>query len=169
MITNEVLSFALVNDEIEIDRIPLCEVSCVDEMIQTEFLAGTDTERKTANERKHSRRNSIFQNNSNICLEDEQGGDRTSSLTGNAFQIATDTNGYNSGRSYYLQAASEGQKQEIINLLQKSSTIARKKAEVKSSFRKTQDRVRETFLSWQFQTGAALLIVAVLVSSLIKR
>jgi hypothetical protein len=161
-----VLSFALVNDENEIDRIPLCEVSCVDEMIQTEFLARTDTERKPANERKPSRKTLMFQSNSYIWSEDEHGSDRTSSLTGHAFQIATDTNGYNSGRSYYLQAAGAGQKQDVINLLQKFSKIARMRAEVKSSFRKTQDRVRETYISWQFQTGAALLIVGVWVSSL---
>ncbi len=166
MITNEVISFALVNDENEIDRIPLCEVLCVDEMIQTEFLARTDI---AAHERKNSRRTSMFQSNSNSWLvksEDEQGGDRTSSRTGNAFQIATDTNGYNSGRSYYLQAAGTNQKQEIIAVLRKFSKIARKRAEVKSSLRQTQDRVRETYISWQFQTGAALLIVAVLASSL---
>jgi hypothetical protein len=156
VITKEVVSFALVNDDNEIDRIPLCEVSCVDEMIGTEELEEEDRDRRISTERKCS-------HNSKGRIEGGVGSDRniTSSLIGNAFQIATDTNGYNSGRSYYLQAASASQKQEIIAHLQVFAKSARKRAEVKSYFRKTQDRVQMFYISRQFQTTAALLIVAV--------
>ena len=123
MITKEVVSFALVNHENEIDCIPLCEVSCVDEMIVTEDLSGEDLDRRIASERKFTQKNTIFRNNSKGKFEEEERSDknRSSKLIGNAFQIATDTDGYNSGRSYYLQAASVSQKQEIVSLLQHSS------------------------------------------------
>ncbi len=148
-------------------------MSCVDEMIGAEDLVGEDFERKVASERKQrlqSRKNSMFQHNSNNKMEAEEESDKnsTSKLIGNAFQIATDTNGYNSGRSYYLQTASANQKQEIIAHLKTLATSARKKAEVKSLFRKTQDRVRAWYISRPFQSGAALLIVAVQSSLFIR-
>jgi hypothetical protein len=132
-------------------------------MIGAEDLVGEDFERRVANERKQSRKNSMFHHNSKNKMEAEEESDKknTSKLIGNAFQIATDTNGYNSGRSYYLQTASASQKQEIIAHLKILATSARKKAEVKSLFRKTQDRVRALYISRPFQSGAALLIVAV--------
>ncbi len=162
MITKEVVSFALVNDENEIDRIPLCEVSCVDEMIGTDDLTGDDVDRRLSSENQPNNKIPKSQKNSKGKLDGEENEKYiTPKLVGNAFQIATDSNGYNSGRSYYLQAASESQKQEIINHLQVFARSARKKAEVKSYFRKTQDRVQAWYTSRQFQTGAALLIVAV--------
>ena len=88
----------------------------------------------------------------------------TARLFVNAFQVATIADGYNSGRSYYLQAESSDVKQRVITQLQALTESARKRAEVKSLFRKAQDRVRKVYVTRIFQTSAALLIVAVSVN-----
>jgi hypothetical protein len=160
----------MMDEDSEIDFIPLSEVASVDEMRGMEDLG--KLERKSTLDRKHSLSNfqksslnNLLKKSKSLVLdageEEEDAEESTSMLLVNAFQIATVPDGYNSGRSYYLQADSGDVKQQIISHLQMLAKNAKKKAEVKSSFRKTQDRVRSVYVARPFQGAAALLIVAV--------
>ncbi len=91
----------------------------------------------------------------------EQRAENTSQLFVNAFQIATIPTGYNSGRSYYLQAESSELEHHVMTQLRTLANHARKKAEARSFLRKTQDRARAIYTARPFQIGASLLIVAV--------
>ena len=169
IITRDVMSFALMDDDDEIDFIPLAEVTSVDEMCGMEDANRDPIARKGPSDRKLG---SKSQSSFNVLLQDFRSGasdedgecnnESTSQLFVNAFQIATIPDGYNSGRSYYLQADSSDIKQQIISQLQILAKTARKKAEVKSSFRMAQDRVRGVYVTRSFQGVAALLIVAVI-------
>jgi hypothetical protein len=157
------------DDDNEIDFIPLAEVTSVDEMCGMEEVDSDQTARKWTSDRRMGSKGS--QSSFNLLLQDFRSGtfdgdgmdsnESMSQLFVNAFQIATISDGYNSGRSYYLQADSGEVKQQIISQLKMLAKNAKKKAEVKSSFRKTQDRVRSVYVARPFQAATALLIVAV--------
>jgi predicted RNA-binding protein YlxR (DUF448 family) len=150
------LSFALLDDDSEIDFIPLSEVICVEEMCGVEDANADGLTRKSC-----SGLNMLHKSLGSEDIELQFDDDSTSRLFVNAFQIATIPDGYNSGRSYYLQADSSDVKQKVIEQLQALSQSARKRAEVKSLFRKVQDHVREVYTTKIFQGSAALLIIAV--------
>jgi hypothetical protein len=143
LITRDTLSFALVNEVDEVDYIPLAEVTCVDEMLEASQLEAEESDRRT--DRRHSSLISPFQfgrGDSTATADHADDRDasrdrgRSSRLLGNAFQIATVRDGYNSGRSYYLQAESAAAKHDIIAQLKTLALSARQRAEVKSSFRR---------------------------------
>jgi hypothetical protein len=166
IITRDVMSFALMDDDDEIDFIPLAEVTSVDEMCGMED-AERDRgpgDRKLGSKGTQSSFNLILQDFKSGILDGdgESNNESTSRLFVNAFQIATIPDGYNSGRSYYLQADSGDVKQQIISQLQMLAKNAKKKADVTSSFRKAQDRVRSVYNARPFQSATALLIVAVI-------
>ena len=58
----------------------------------------------------------------------------------NSLQISTIDAGHNAGRSYYFQAQSADQCDEIVRSLQRLSKSARKRAEARSLFRRIQVR-----------------------------
>ena len=58
-------------------------------------------------------------------------------------QIATDPQGYNSGRTYYLRTESKSLHDDIMPLLRKYSVAARERAQASTLFQKTQRRVRK--------------------------
>jgi hypothetical protein len=153
--------------EDEIDFIPLAEVVSIDEMYATEDVEGHGSFSRGFNHR-------ILKQGTNLSRErlgnskkfrgtdsDSEYENDTSRIFVNAFQIATMPDGYNSGRSYYLQADSSQLKQKIITLLQQLAKSARKRADETTWFRKIQMRVRTVYLHWIFQSAAAFLIVAV--------
>jgi hypothetical protein len=158
------LSFALLNDDIEIDFIPLSEVICVEEMSGVEDANAGGITRKN-----YSGLNMSQKSMSSDISDPQFDEDSTSRLFVNAFQIATISDGYNSGRSYYLQADSSDVKQKVIEQLQALSRSARKRAEVKSLFRKVQDHVHKVYTNRIFQGSAAFLIIAVSKSDWVGR
>ena len=164
VITKETLSFALLNDDIEIDFIPLSEVICVEEMSGVEDANADGITRKN-----YSGLNMSQKSMGSEILDPQFDEDSTSRLFVNAFQIATIPDGYNSGRSYYLQADSSDVKQKVIEQLQALSRSARKRAEVKSLFRKVQDHVHQVYTTRIFQGSAAFLIIAVSKSDWVGR
>jgi hypothetical protein len=157
VVTKQTLSFALRDDDIERDYIPLSEVSRVEQM------RGAEESEPNKLSQKSSRGLQILQKSHSADSQEIERLDKdsTSRLFVNAFQIATIPDGHNSGRSYYLQAESSEVKRKIIKQLQLLTESARKRAEAKSLFRQAQDRVRGIYITWIFQSGAALLIVAV--------
>ena len=81
----------------------------------------------------------------------------------NSFQIRTLIDGYNSGRSYYLKAASAEECTEIMNKLKALANTAKKLKEAKTRFQESQERIRVVYHSTAVQGVVAAMIVAVLV------
>ena len=166
--TKDVISFALIDDDDEIDFVPLAEVGSVEEMHGMEDLESNQGSRRFR-DMKFSQSSIISQGSAVFDGNADQRAENTSQLFVNAFQIFTVPHGYNSGRSYYLQAESSDLEHNVITQLRTLAISARKKAEARSSFRKTQDRVRGIYTAKPFQIAASLLIVAVNILSVHTR
>jgi hypothetical protein len=79
-------------------------------------------------------------------------------------QIRTISDGYNSGRTYYLRVTATDAQIDIVAILNQMSKFARKRANVKNRLDRAQTRVRKIHDSMWFQTASALLILTVSVS-----
>jgi hypothetical protein len=79
----------------------------------------------------------------------------------NAFMVTTIDGGYNSGRTYYFQTNSAESYAELTQHLISNAKEARKRAQFKTSFAKSQYRMRKLYNSLIFQYFSALLIVVV--------
>ena len=134
VVTSEKISFALANDEIEMDFIPLHEVTKLEILYSSEVMGGS------------------VENN---------GGSQDPKVFDTAFQIATSPDGYNSGRTYYLRAESTQERHQILQAWQRLAQEAAHIMEGKTRFRRIQDSVRRVYLSNLFQGFAAALIIAV--------
>eukprot|EP00291_Cryptomonas_curvata_P012215 CAMPEP_0172202658 /NCGR_PEP_ID=MMETSP1050-20130122/30796_1 /TAXON_ID=233186 /ORGANISM="Cryptomonas curvata, Strain CCAP979/52" /LENGTH=244 /DNA_ID=CAMNT_0012880677 /DNA_START=80 /DNA_END=810 /DNA_ORIENTATION=- len=75
-------------------------------------------------------------------------------------QIKTIPEGFNSGRTYHLQADSEEQGSAIASQLEKISKDVKHHAEAKSRFQKSQEKVKAIYCSLPFQTTIAILIIS---------
>jgi hypothetical protein len=78
----------------------------------------------------------------------------------NELMIETHPEGYNSGRTYYLQAESKLSCQDKINKLNQYRAAAYERAHAQSAFRQAQLRVLKVYRSAIFQRLMALLIIA---------
>ena len=80
-----------------------------------------------------------------------------------AFQIRTDPLGYNCGRKYCMQAASDAHCAELLEFISDLAKKARhlKDLRTKTFFQRSQDRVKAVYSSVYFQTFSALLILMV--------
>jgi hypothetical protein len=76
--------------------------------------------------------------------------------------IRTVPEGYNSGRTYYLKAPSEGACDLIIRSLSKACKAAAKRLLEQTRFQRTQKRVLTFYFSAGFQSASCLLILLVL-------
>ena len=136
IITKEVISFAFVKDELEIDYIPLSEVEFIKEM-------------KDIGDRRSSVGQAL------VAAE------YSKSSTSHTIQISTTKNGHNSGRAYYIQIESQEKLESLLEFLQTNSKAARKRLEARNLFRMSQYRVRKVYESYPVQCFIALLIAAV--------
>ena len=130
----------MVNEDREIDFIPLHEVSKVQEM----FIDETKRDSTSVN-----------------AQSDRHKDNGETNLFDNAFQVATIPDGHNSGRRYYLKASSRHERQEYLKMLGDLAMDAARRAAGNTRIRLMQDTVRRFYMSKPFQYLAALLIVAV--------
>jgi hypothetical protein len=79
----------------------------------------------------------------------------------NAFMIETSPEGYNSGRTYYIQAESSSSCRAISSKFSQSSAIAQERANARTAFEQAQRRVGKVYSANWFQNSVALLIIAV--------
>ena len=83
----------------------------------------------------------------------------------NLLQIKTLSEGVNSGRTYYITTRSSpdaaDSRQSLVKQLSAHARIARRKAEAKSRFQRSQDKVKAVQSSRLFQLSMAALIIAV--------
>jgi hypothetical protein len=75
--------------------------------------------------------------------------------------IETHTEGYNSGRIYYLQAESRAICQKLISKLRLYCAAARERANAQTTLAQAQQHVRKLYQSKIFQNIVAILIIAV--------
>jgi hypothetical protein len=75
--------------------------------------------------------------------------------------IETHPEGYNSGRTYYLQADSKSACQDKIKLLEHHKAAAYEREHAQSVFRQAQLRVLKVYRSTVFQRFIAFLIIVV--------
>ena len=143
MVTRDVISFTFAStDDLEIDRIPLYEIEFVSEMKE-----------------KMERRSSIIMNGVQSFADSHS--QREASNSSFPLQISTIRGGYNSGRSYYIQADSKESREELILMFTKLAKSARKRHEAHNVFRRVQLLARSVYESFPFQTMVAALILAV--------
>ena len=135
IITNEIIAFAFVGKEDQVDCIPFAEIELVSKW-QDEAISGV----------------------SNL-LDADACNFQHQTLT--ALHIATTANGYNSGRHYYLSAQSVADRDHLIETLQHNATVARKRAEAITLFQKVQLAVRRHYDSRAVQYFLAGLIISV--------
>ena len=131
IITKDVVSFAFVGEDHQIDHIPLSEVEFVKEMKGPENHAGIEM----------------------TAAQDAQDLHK--------IQIATLPTGYNSGRVYYLATRDQEEFTALIARLTKLAKAARKRAEAHTLFRKIQLKVRKHYEAGPVQALMALMIMAV--------
>ena len=83
------------------------------------------------------------------------------SKDGNEFMIETNADGYNSGRTYYLQADSSAACRDISKKISRNSKQAIDRANAKTAFAQAQQRVGILYRSAIFQNIVAFLILTV--------
>ncbi len=130
--STEMILFAQVLGNIIIDKIPLAEVLVVREMLNVDEEEDESNQSKT---KKPSR----------MCK----------------LMIETQLDGYNSGRTYYLQAETSAACRETVEILTRSSQAAYRRLNSQTLFKKAKARVGKVFRSFYFQNFMALLIIAV--------
>jgi hypothetical protein len=132
--------FSAVGGDVVIDVIPIIEIAEVSEV----FDEDENNERPTASRKE--RRDGRFEKVSKFA---------------NSLQIVTCPGGYNSGRTYVLQASSAELCATMIQDLTELSRISKKLALRRSKFQKTQARVKRVFLSNAFHILMSVMILVV--------
>ena len=133
--THDVLSFAFVGQDREIDAIPLAEVEYVKEF---KGLSQEDEE--------------VEMNISEV--------EEATSQHGEMLQIATSIDGFNSGRNYYLRSDTEDV-QTLVRTLQKLCLAAKKRAESRTFAQMLQRKIRIFYSSDIIQGLLTILIAGV--------
>jgi hypothetical protein len=150
-----------------VDSIPLSEIDDVMEMNDEPIQAN-----------KYSKKGSLrltpsktdYAEIPDSCNKDEEtaGGGKKFLVQAqsNILQIKTAIDGYNSGKTYYLStrhtANPDLNRQIIISQLDVKVKAARRKAEAKSRFQKTQEQVQAVQGSLSFQLTMAVFIMVVI-------
>ncbi len=88
-------------------------------------------------------------------------GEGKKSKDGNEFMIETNADGYNSGRTYYLQADSSKACRDVAKKISQNSIMSIERANAKTAFAQAQQHVRKIYSSAIFQNVVAFLILTV--------
>jgi hypothetical protein len=150
LLTKDEVCIAFVDEETLRDKIPLAEIETIEKM-------DLDTFKETsidANPRSMSLRTSIFSSRTEDC----------SAHTGSSvrvIKVSTNSVGYNSGRIYYFQPESENGSEFLMDEFLKYVEIARKKAEGKTRFQKSQEDVRKFINSRPSSIATGLVLITV--------
>ena len=156
MYSKDMVYFAPIDDDTVIDMIPMVEIIAV---------TGEDEEDdalKYAGEMRKEK-NSTFPDQSSFLKRKSSIVDKKEGVpkTANTLSIITHPEGYNSGRKYFLQASSSDTRKKVTQELAHLSKVARKAAERKSKFQKSQARVKRIFLSNPFHILMSTTILVV--------
>ena len=111
VLTKDVISFAFVGEDSQIDHIPLAEIEFVKEMKEAFDAHGDADQKEGAHNDQHK------------------------------LQIATLPTGYNSGRVYYLATRDRDMFSQLLPKLARLAKAARKRSEARTLFRMVQLKV----------------------------
>jgi hypothetical protein len=92
---------------------------------------------------------------------DNVNGEDKEATQSNDLMIETHPDGYNSGRTYYLQAESRASCKDLVRILSRHCTAAHERAHARSAFAQAQRQVEKVYRSAFFQGFFAVLIIAV--------
>jgi hypothetical protein len=120
VVTKEQISFAFDDEDIEIDHIPLSEISSILSIKQSEVGAIDDTQ--------------------NIDMDSD-------SQESRALEIATERDGHNSGRVYFLRFNSEAILDVVQETIKLNAKGARKRARAHNLFQRAQYQVKKVYKS----------------------
>jgi hypothetical protein len=134
-----------VSEDTVFDSIPLAEIASIQQINET-----TRSEASNLNSSQQQPRQSPVKS-----------ADSSQTRFQHALQLKTISDGFNSGRTYNLQAASDEQCRVVCESLTRLARRAREDAATISSIRRAQARVAAVYESTLFQSGVALLIIAV--------
>ncbi len=132
VITKDLISFAFVGDDNQIDYIPLAEVEFIKEMQDIANATVSDAGGKSDHDDRHR------------------------------LLIATILTGYNSGRTYQLSTSSKKTLEALLAHLSKNAKSARKRAGTKTLFKMLQMKIKKRYDSQIIQAIMALMIGAVI-------
>ena len=138
VIGNDMMYFTLIENGNIVDCIPLAEIMQL----------------KKIGEGNHEGLQQITNMSSSGYDLNERSSDRI-------LRIDTNADGYNSGRTYYLQISSEGEFSRLAISLTAYVAIASKRLETKTVLERSQKKVRNVFHSRAFQFAASFFILAV--------
>ena len=96
-------------------------------------------------------------------------GEDSEAKQSNDLMVETHPEGYNSGRTYYLQANSRASCQDLVRTLSQYCTAAHEKAHARTVFAQAQRQVDKVYRSALFQGFFAFLIIAVSTLTLYSR
>ena len=133
------MAFANLGDDFAFDAIPLAEVTSVEQI----------------NEKSLSSVSGL------PPVESQKSADAARTLFQNAIQVKTDADGYNSGRTYYLQATSAEQCNSVCASVAVLARRARKAVVAGTLIRRLQGKVLRFYESMAFQSFVAVLIISV--------
>ena len=137
--SKDMIFFCAVDDEEVVDVIPIEEIVLVakcEENVETSLQADLRIERKDLTTELNPKKLS-------------------------ALKIITHPDGYNSGREYVLQASTAEDCLTIVKELNILSKNAKKRAERKSKFQKSQAKLKVVFMSNAFHLGVSTMILMV--------
>ncbi len=129
--TKDAIHFAFKGEDVEIDRIPLAEITMINVMIDSDI--GTEL---------------------NNCTVLSAHGEHR-------IQISTELGGYNSGRAYYILTNSKLKLDEILRDMRKGVLDATKRRDNHTPFQRIQLKVRRIYESAPSQALIILLIALV--------
>jgi hypothetical protein len=152
-----------------VDSIPLSEIDEVTEMNDESISKSTAILNPVKSNRSKADLAEIT-DTGNSFEDNTSGGRRffVQNQLSNILQIKTAIDGYNSGKTYYLSTGStanpELNRQTIVSQLSAKVKIARRKADAKSRFQKSQEQVQIVQGSLSFQLIMAAFIVVVILA-----
>ena len=155
MYSKDIVYFAPIGDDTVIDMIPIVEILAVKDDEEDDALKYTGELRKEKNSTLPDQ--SSFLRKKTYRIDKNEGAQKTA----NSLSIFTHPEGYNSGRKYFLQASSPDIRNEMVKELNHLSKVARKAAERKSKFQKSQAKVKRIFLSNPFHILMSVTILVV--------
>lgn len=153
--TKKKIYLTFVSEDSVFDSIPLAEIASIQQINETP--------------RSESAMTGSFTSAQPLTQQPRQtpvkSADSSQTRFQHAFQLKTIPDGFNSGRTYNLQAASDEQCRTVCESILRLSRRAREEAAATSSIRRAQARVAAMYESTAFQSGVAVLIIAVIFST----
>ena len=147
--------------------VPLHEITSISEMMDADKIRGSiDFDDLNNADSFSGSSNSITTRNllhADESYQDPQGNAKfvENELEKSCIQIRTLPDGFNSGRTYYLQTNSEIHRSCVVNDILKAVDEAKTRYAATSFFRSSQLRILRVYDTMQFQVLVALLIMTV--------